>query len=216
MLHVIDEGVSDPHDNIALDAAFLAAMEDGRIGETLRFWESKRVAVIVGPSAVIAREVDEPACLRDEVPVIRRCSGGGAVVVAPGCLSYSLFLSLDARPELRDIRYSYRWLLGRIIDELQVRGLGVRGSSDLVLGRCKVSGSAQRRGRRTLLHHGTFLYEFDLSKIEQYLKEPVRQPAYREGRRHAAFVANLSRDAGPIKDALIRAFGTFSTIAAST
>lgn len=214
MLHVIDDGLSDPHDNIALDAAFFAALEDGRIGETLRFWETKRAAVIVGTSAVITREVDESACFRDEVPVIRRCSGGGAVVVAPGCLNYSLFLSLDARPELRDVRHSYRVLLGRIIDELRVRGLGVGGSSDLALDRRKVSGSAQRRGRRALLHHGTFLYAFDLSKIERYLKEPVRQPAYREGRPHAAFVANLSSNARPIKDALIRAFGTISTITA--
>lgn len=214
MLCVIDHGLSDPYESIALDQAFFAALEDSKIGETLRFWESRCTAVVVGSSAVVEREVDEPACFRDKVPIIRRCSGGGAVVVAPGCLNYSLLLSLDARPELGDVRYSYRLLLGRVVDELRAPGLVHRGSSDLAVGHCKVSGNAQRRGRRTLLHHGTFLYRFDLPKIGRYLKEPVRQPNYREGRPHAAFVANLSSDAGPIKETLIRAFGCISSITA--
>jgi lipoate-protein ligase A len=214
MLHVIDDGLSDPRESIALDAAFLAALEDREIGATLRFWESRCTAVVVGFSGVVAREVDEPACFRDKVPIIRRCSGGGAVVVAPGCLNYSLFLSLDARPELGDVRDSYRRLLGRVVEELRVPGLAHRGSSDLAVGRRKVSGNAQRRGRRALLHHGTFLYEFDLPKIGRYLREPVRQPDYRKGRPHAAFVANLSSDAGAIKETLTRAFGSISSTTA--
>lgn len=214
MLRVIDHGLSDPHESIALDQAFFAALEDRKIGETLRFWESRSTAVVVGSSAVVEREVDEPACFRDNVPIIRRRSGGGAVVVAPGCLNYSLLLSLDARPELGDVRYSYALLLGRVVDELRVPGLAVRGSSDLAIGRRKVSGSAQRRGRSTLLHHGTFLYKCDLAKIRRYLKEPVRQPDYREGRPHVAFVANLSSDIGPIKETLIRAFGSIPSTTA--
>jgi lipoate-protein ligase A len=130
--------------------------------------------------------------------------------VTAGCLNYSLLLALDARPELRDVRYSYSLLLGCVIDELGMPGLASRGTSDLALGRRKVSGNAQRRGRKTLLHHGTFLYNFDVRQIAQYIHEPVRQPAYREGRPHAAFVANLTTDAESIKKALVRVFESIS------
>jgi len=55
----------------------------------------------------------------------------------------------------------------------------------------KVSGNAQRRGRRALLHHGTVLYDFDPALAERYLRQPPRQPAYRMQRGHRAFMGNL-------------------------
>jgi lipoate-protein ligase A len=215
-MRVIDHGPADPRESIALEAALFASAEEDKTAETLRFWESQRTAVVVGSSAVIGKEVHELACHTDQIPVIRRVTGGGAVIIAAGCLNYSLVLSLDARPELRDVRYSYQVILGRIVDELHVAGLEVRGLSDLALYRRKVSGNAQRRGRQALLHHGTFFYNFDFRQIERYIKEPERQPPYREGRPHAAFVANLPCGADPIKEALIRAFCNTSSRSAFT
>lgn len=189
-----------------MDAELFARAEAHEADECLRFWESNRTAVVAGFSTVISKEIDGPACLEDRVPVIRRVSGGGAVVVAAGCLNYSAVLSLDARPELRDVLYSYQVILGRIVDALQLAGLEVRGLSDVALYRRKVSGNAQRRGRHALLHHGTFLYSADVQQIVRYIKEPARQPAYRAGRPHAVFVTNTPCGADRIKDALIRAF----------
>src|SRR5581483_7224227 len=70
-------------------------------------------------------------------------------------------------------------------------GLAVEGVSDLAAGGRKVGGSAQQRKRDHLLFHGTLLYAFDLGLIPRYLREPPRQPDYRGGRPHAAFVTNL-------------------------
>jgi lipoate-protein ligase A len=196
----------DPHANVALDAELFRAVDATGVGETLRVWESQQTAVIVGSLGSISRDIHKDACLADGVPIIRRLSGGGAVVVARGCLNYSLVLSLDARPELSHVTQSYQLILGRIVDALKVPGLSIQGLSDLAIERRKVSGSAQRRGRRALLHHGTFLYAFDIHSLERYLKEPERQPAYRAGRRHAAFVANAPLDPQAIAAALIRAW----------
>jgi len=178
------------NDSVAYDAALFERLEGTGTGETLRFWESPYAAVIVGHSTVVERDVHEDACASDGVPIVRRTSGGGTVVVGPGCLNYALALSLDRRPELRDVTRSYRIILEPIVRGLDVRGLRVCGVGDLVLNGRKVSGSAQRRGRRALLHHGTLLYDFDLSLIARYLKEPARQPAYRAGRPHLTFVTN--------------------------
>ena len=169
------------------------------MGETLRFWESSCLAVVLGRSSVVSADLHHQACAADRVAIVRRTSGGGAVLVGPGCLNYSLVLSLEARPLLRDVAQSYQLIFSRIITALGLRGLAARGVSDLALDERKVSGSAQRRGRRALLHHGTLLYDFDAALIERYLTEPRRQPAYRGGRRHAAFVANLPLAAGVMK-----------------
>jgi lipoate-protein ligase A len=205
-MRLIDSASVDPSDNIALDTLLLLALEENRTGETLRFWESGRAAVIVGSLGAVGRQVREEACLADDVPVIRRPSGGGAVVVARGCLNYSLVLSLEARPDLRDVRHSFGVILGRIVEALEIPGLVVCGDGDLAIDQRKVSGSAQRRGRRALLHHGTFLYAFDVRSIERYLKEPERQPAYRGGRRHASFVTNAPLGPDAIKSAVRRAW----------
>src|SRR5262249_47797717 len=55
----------------------------------------------------------------------------------------------------------------------------------------KFSGNAQQRKRDHLLHHGTLLYDFDLSRVGRYLRMPGRQPAYRGRREHEAFLRNL-------------------------
>ena len=95
------------------------------------------------------------ACAARGVAVLRRESGGGAVLVGPGCLAIALVLSLDARPWLADVEHSFGWLLGRLAGVLALDGVAVR-ATDLALGERKFAGHAQRRLRGALLHHGSF------------------------------------------------------------
>jgi len=74
-----------------------------------------------------------------------------------------------------------------------------------VLNGRKVSGSAQRRGRRALLHHGTLLYDFDPALAVRYLKEPSRQPAYRARRSHGEFLGNLPLTGEEVRARLVAA-----------
>ena len=59
------------------------------------------------------------------------------------------------------------------------------------MGELKVSGNAQQRKRRFVLHHGTLLLDMDLGLLPRYLPEPPRQPEYRLGRPHGEFTLNL-------------------------
>jgi lipoate-protein ligase A len=194
-------------EELTLDANLFRIGEEGEMSESLRFWECAEPAVIVGFLGKISDQVNEAACVADQIPIVKRTSGGGAVVVGRGCLNYSLILSLEARPHLRDVRESYQFILGRISQALGVATLGVCGTSDLAIQDRKVSGSAQRRGRRTLLHHGTILYDFEIPLLERYLRMPPRQPAYRRGRDHAAFVTNVGLDRDVIAERLCWSWG---------
>ena len=178
-------------ETLALDEALLigAEAEPGR--EILRLWEWPAAAVVLGAGAVLAADVNEPACVADGVPVLRRSSGGGTVLLGTGCLLYTLVLAYDRAAELTQIGSSYRYILDRVCAALALPQLEPAGTSDLALAGRKVSGNAQQRKRRHLLHHGTLLYAFDTQRLGRYLRTPGRQPEYRQGRGHAEFVTNL-------------------------
>lgn len=197
-------------ENLALDEALLDAAEaDELTEEVLRLWEMPRPAVVVGRSSVVAREVHVLACQRDGVPILRRASGGAAIVAGPGCLMYSLVLRYagrDCLPAIDQVHAQVlgqvRAALGRLIPNLQQQGI-----SDLAVGDRKCSGNSLRCKRLCLLYHGTLLYDFDLSLLERYLAAPPRQPAYRAGRPHGQFVTNLAVRPEQLREALARGLG---------
>ena len=193
--------------HLALDDALFQTLEAGAPA-TLRIWESPVTVVVLGRSGAIARDVDEAACAADGVDILRRGSGGGAVLLGPGCVNYSLLLSLEKHAELRDVCASYGRILGFVMRALAVPGLEIRGLSDLALEDRKVSGNAQRRGSRALLHHGTLLCGLDARLAARYLKEPHRQPEYRQGRYHEEFIGRLPLSARQIEGRL-RQSGAF-------
>lgn len=195
-MRLLDHSLPSAEENLALEEALLEEAEAGRWGEQLRLWSQPSVAVVLGVSGQVADEVHLPACQVDGVPVLRRPSGGGTVLLGPGCLCFSLLLDLEARPHLRAVGQSNRFILGTLAAGLAAAGLTVEllGSSDLAIAGRKFSGNAQRRGRRFLLHHGTLLHAFPLEAIGRYLKEPPRQPEYRQRRVHDRFVRNLPLD----------------------
>jgi lipoate-protein ligase A len=166
-------------------------VEAGSEDYLFRTWESPLPVVVVGRNNRIGDHVITDACEHDGIRVLRRFTGGGAVVVGPGCLNYAVVVSLVSRPELADVAGSFRAILGRIVETIDVAGVSLEGGSDLALAGRKVSGNAQRRGRRALLHHGTLLYDFDVTLASRYLKEPRRQPGYRARRLHGDFIGNL-------------------------
>jgi lipoate-protein ligase A len=192
-MRFLDLTLSTAAENLALDEALLLEAEAGRGGEVLRLWEYPRLAVVLGSGGVLADDVNEAACLADGVPLLRRSSGGGTVLLGPGCLLFSLVLALDLAPELAGIRSSYTAILSRVCVALSgvLGGPEMVGISDLAADGKKFSGNAQQRKRSHVLHHGTLLYAFDLPLLGRYLKEPPRQPEYRAGRGHAEFVCNF-------------------------
>jgi lipoate-protein ligase A len=207
IMHFLDLTLSDPPSNLALDEALLLDAETAAGGEILRVWHWPFPVVVLGSGCKLADDVNEAACHADDVPILRRSSGGGTVLWGDGCLFFSLVLSYERAPELTEVRSSYRYILGRVAAALQVDGVRHEGISDLALDGRKVSGNAQQRKRSFLLHHGTVLYDFDAALVGRYLRPPPRQPEYRAQRAHEDFLANLRLTAAEIKARLRNAWG---------
>jgi lipoate-protein ligase A len=220
-------------ENVALDEALLEAAEAGAgvqagASGVLRFWESATPIVVLGRSSRAADEARLDQCARAGAAVVRRASGGAAIVSGPGCLMYALVLSHAEYPELRSVDAAHRLVLARMVEGLKtiVPNVSCRGTSDLVMtesvvrgsavcdtagvasdahphrGDKKFSGNSLRCKRNHLLYHGTLLYDFDLTLVERLLATPPRQPAYRAGRPHGAFIRNLPATAEQLRAAL--------------
>ncbi len=193
-MDLLDLTLDTPAENLALDEALLDEAEaSDRPRECLRLWESDRPIVVVGRNSRVEAEVHEDACSAGGVPVLRRTSGGCAIVAGPGCLMYAVVLSYELRPELRMLDAAHRFVLETIAAGLRplLPNVERRGTSDLALRELKFSGNSLRCRRRALLYHGTLLYDFPLGLVSKYLKMPPRQPDYRGDREHESFIANL-------------------------
>jgi len=208
-MHYLDLTLPTTAENLALDAALLDEAESADSPmETLRVWESPRPAVIIGRSSVAANEVELDACRREGVEVMRRDSGGAAVVIGPGCLMYALVISHQRTPGLRQVDAAHCLVLRHLAAALRplVPDAQCNGTSDVVVGDRKISGNSVRIKRSHFLYHGTLLYDFPLERIGRLLKMPPRMPEYRAGRAHGQFVANLPLTAEQLGAALRRAW----------
>jgi len=204
-MKLLDLTLSTPAANLALDEALLdaAEAEAGR-DEILRIWEPPAHFVVIGRSSQVGREVNIDACRKRSVPILRRASGGAAILAGPGCLMYSVILDYSQRPDLRMLDRAHEFVLSRVAAGLNSLGLTaeMRGTSDLVVEGRKVSGNSLRCKRDHWLYHGTLLYDFDLALVGELLRMPPRQPEYRAGRPHGQFMANLAASADALRRAL--------------
>jgi len=202
-------------ENLALDEALLLNAEAGNGGEVLRFWEWQSPTVVLGAGGRLAEDVDENACRADGVTIWRRSSGGGTVLLASGCLCYSLTLGYERDPALREIHSSFRLILGLVCDALATLDsrIELAGTSDLALDGRKFSGNSQQRKRKFLLHHGTILHSFDAKLADRYLRMPARQPDYRLQRKHSEFLTNLKVDPADLRSRLSTAWNAIAVVA---
>jgi len=120
-------------------------------------------------------------------------------------LNYALVLRIDTQGPLRSISSTNDFVMERHRAALAaLSGLPVerQGHTDLAIAGCKCCGNAQRRQRRCVLFHGTFLLALDVGLVEELLPMPARQPAYRHHRTHRDFLRNLSLPAAAVKQTL--------------
>ena len=218
-MNFLDLTFPPPAENLAADEALLDWCAEAGGPELLRCWAPRELFVVVGYANKVATEVHAGACAASQVPILRRCSGGGTVLQGPGCLNYSLILKITAGSPLAGIASANRFIMerNRAALEAELRSqkpearISVSGHTDLALNSQlstlnKFSGNAQRRKKTHLLFHGTFLLHFDLALVEKFLAMPSLQPDYRQGRRHSEFLTNLPVSAAAVKQALCAAW----------
>ncbi len=205
-MKLLDHIYATPAENLACEEALLELAETSGGEGVLRFWESPDYFVVVGYSNKIATEVDVEVCRADGISIYRRCSGGGTVLQGPGCYNYALVIPAPSE----NVTETNRFIMERnraAMEKLLGMPVNVQGFTDLTADGRKFSGNSQRRKRRYVLFHGTFLYKFDLALIAKYLRMPSKQPDYRQSRPHTDFVRNIVVTPAAIREAMLAAWG---------
>src|SRR5436853_3254836 len=109
----LDLTLPAPAENLACDEALLDFSEENGGEGVLRFWEPQRYFVVVGYANHVVKEVNVASCDAAEIPILRRCSGGGTVLQGPGCLNYSLIAQIDQNGPLHSITSANRFIMER-------------------------------------------------------------------------------------------------------
>lgn len=159
----------DPHLSMGLEEVVLEQVASGG-DPVIHFWDWEKKAVTIGNFQNAEGEVYLHRCKRSGVPVIRRASGGGTMFHVP---ENEIVYSICAPPGVisNDITKSYQDLLNPVVEALKELGLNPTiDENNIMLRKKKISGSAQRRTAKAVLHHGTVLYDANEWEMFSYIK----------------------------------------------
>ena len=126
-------------------------------------------SVVIGKHQRLRSEVDQEWAEREQVHIVRRFSGGGAVYHDLGNVNLTFIETTPRLPEF--VTY-----LQRTLDFLNSMGLMATGGERLgiYLNGLKISGSAQCLYKDRVLYHCTLLYDTDLTALHEALNpEPM-------------------------------------------
>jgi len=168
---IVDTGTYSEPVQQALEGVLIDRLDAGELEPTLRFWYRKSPAVALGRFQAYADEVAVDYVAENDIDVVRRLTGGGAMYVEPGAvITYSLYLPQENVSA--DIEASYAELDQWAIDALRSIGLDVAHEplNDISHPKGKIGGSAQFRTDNAVLHHTTISYDLDIAEMLRVLR----------------------------------------------
>lgn len=147
-------------------------------------------AIVMGISGNPHELVRYEKLQESPIPLIRRFSGGGTVVIDENTLFVTLICqtkSLSIHPFPRPImQWTADHLYHPLFPSLPFKLL----ENDYTLEGRKWGGNAQSILKERWLHHSSLLWDFHPS-IMDYLSIPSKAPSYRNGRSHLDFLCRL-------------------------
>ena len=169
-----------PQRQMDLDATLAQRVADGELPPFVRFWRWGGKAIVLGAYQSEQAQVNVQAAQCEGFHIVRRCTGGGTMVVEPAdTITYSLYAPLSFVRGL-DPLHAYalcdEWLVRAL------RDLGVHAShepvSDIASPAGKIGGGASRRflarsgtaGGGCFLHHVTLAYDMDAAMMVRVLR----------------------------------------------
>lgn len=152
--------------NNSTDAYFNLASEqyllDNFDGEIFMLWRNDN-AVIVGKNQNTYAEIDYDYVNQNNIKVVRRLTGGGAVFHDKGNVNFSFIVPHSESATLDFARFTQPVI--EALESLGAKNVCLSGRNDILIEGTKISGNAQSSYNGKTLHHGTLLYDSDISML---------------------------------------------------
>ncbi len=232
-IRYISHGHLKGYDNMAVDEAIQKACERGNVPPTLRFYQWEPACLSLGYFQDVGKEVDLRGLSQESVDLVRRPTGGKAVLHDDE-LTYSvIILEKDLRGSVLETYYE---ISRALVEGLRVLGLQAnmaaleRGATsrdarfrqaacfsapswfEIVADKKKIVGSAQCRKNGVILQHGSIPFNFDAEKIVRCLRTSSEEHAKRAAAMLARKAAGISQamqrrvSRGELESALCKGF----------
>jgi lipoate-protein ligase A len=163
MKTILNESL-DPRYNLALEEYILKYLDTQE--DFIFLWQNAN-SVIIGRNQNTIEEVNAQYVVEHQVNVVRRITGGGAVYHDLGNLNFSFITNTT-----KDNVNNYRKFTDPVILALNAYGVPAAfgGRNDILVDGMKISGNAQAFHKHRFLHHGTILFNADLTMLGKILK----------------------------------------------
>lgn len=145
-------------------------------------------AIVMGISGKLQELVDYEKAEMTNIPVIKRFSGGGTVIVDEETIFVTFICQKNLHPFPAYPEPILKWSAS--LYQAAFPALALR-ENDYVIGEKKCGGNAQYIKKDRWLHHTSFLWDYSQERMALLL-HPKKTPAYRKGRSHEDFLCRLS------------------------
>ncbi|UTR14325.1 lipoate--protein ligase [Salipaludibacillus sp. LMS25] len=164
MKFIDNERVTDPRINLAIEEYALRHLP---IDDTYLLFYVNEPSIIVGKNQNTIEEINKDYVEKNDIHVVRRLSGGGAVYHDLGNLNFS-FLTRDDGNSFSN----FKKFTAPVINALQKLGVNAQlsGRNDIQVGEKKISGNAQYTTKGRMFSHGTLLLDSEIEKVVDALK----------------------------------------------
>ena len=171
--------------NMAIDETLLNSVIDGKFQNTIRFYQWNPSTASIGMHQSLSAEIDENAIKSQNVDVVRRISGGGAVLhESLGEITYAVICRLEDLPKIENTQHNfddsiptrYKVILEALACGIEKLGMSINIGKihcpALFTDGKKISGNAQIVRKNVLLQHGTILLKVFPERMYQILRAP--------------------------------------------
>jgi len=210
---LLDSGAADAFTNMAVDEAILESHAAVGGPSSVRFYSWSPPAVSLGYGQSLASDIDPVMCRALGIDVVRRPTGGRAVLHDHE-VTYSMVIRADDPRLASGILASYLTVSRALIRGLSFLGISaellpprrgvpapsepmnpvcfaVPASYEVAVGGRKIIGSAQRRRHGVVMQHGSIPIAWDLDKMRAVFGVAPRNglPAWEEPAYHASMTS---------------------------
>ncbi len=186
MIFIDNEGITDPSINLAIEEYALRKLSYEH--DYLLFYINEP-SIIIGRNQNTLEEINHEYVEANNIHVVRRLSGGGAVYHDLGNLNFSFITNYDTKS-----LHNFKKFTDPVAHVLHKMGVNAElsGRNDLLVDDRKISGNAQYSTVKRMFSHGTLLFDSDLNEVGNALNVKMSKIQSKGHKSVRSRVANIT------------------------